>query len=154
MDYYVKKFSELTTKEFYELIKLRIAVFVVEQTCAYQEVDDSDEIAVHTWLQEKDEIIGYTRIYPEEEGIVTFGRVLILPEYRGQKLGNQLVERTLQVIADHYPKREIVIGAQAHLVNFYGSFGFKVSSDIYEEDGIPHVTMKKESSLETDYFEV
>lgn len=143
MDYYVKAFSELTTKEFYALIKLRIAVFVVEQACAYQEVDDSDKIAIHTWLQEEGKIVGYTRIYSKEEGTVTFGRVLILPEYRGRKLGNQLIERTLQVIADTYPKRELVISAQAHLVHFYASFGFEVSSDIYEEDGISHVTMKK-----------
>ncbi|MHC5228495.1 GNAT family N-acetyltransferase [Enterococcus sp. LJL99] len=146
MEYFVKEFSDLTTKEFYELVKLRIAVFVVEQTCFYQEVDDYDETAIHTWLQEGTDIVGYTRIYPKADGTVTFGRVLIHPHYRGQKLGNRLVENTLKVTADCYPNRDIVIGAQAHLVDFYGSFGFKPISDIYLEDDIPHIDMKKASA--------
>lgn len=144
MDYYVKNFSELTTKEFYELVKLRIAVFVVEQTCFYQEVDVFDEHAVHTWLQEGTEIVGYTRIYRETDGTVTFGRVLVNPAYRGKKLGYQLVENTLTVVSKLYPEEAIIIGAQAHLVDFYGSFGFKAVSSVYLEDDIPHVKMKKE----------
>lgn len=145
MEYLVKDFSNLTTKEFYEIVKLRIAVFVVEQTCFYQEVDDSDEIAIHTWFQEGSEIVGYSRIYPEDDGTVTFGRVIVRSDYRGQKLGKRLIENTLNVIADRYPKRDIVIGAQAYLVDFYESFGFKAVSDIYLEDDIPHIDMKKTS---------
>ena len=144
VEYLVKEFSKLTTKEFYELVKLRISVFVVEQTCFYQEVDDLDELAIHTWLQEGSDIVGYTRIYPKDDTTVTFGRVIIHPNYRGQKLGNQLIKNTLEVIYDCYPDRDIVIGAQAHLVDFYGAFGFKAISDSYLEDDIPHIDMKKE----------
>lgn len=144
MDYHVKEFSALTTKEFYEIVKLRISVFVVEQTCFYQEVDQNDEQAIHTWLQEGEDIVGYTRIYTEPDGTVTFGRVLIHPTYRGQKLGNTLLEKTMQVVAENYPDQPIVIGAQAHLVDFYGAFGFEPISDVYLEDDIPHIKMIKE----------
>lgn len=142
MDYHAKKFTELTTKEFFEIVKLRIAVFVVEQNCPYQEVDDADEQAWHTWLQEGSEIVGYTRIIDKDD-TVTFGRVLINPVYRGKKLGNKLLEETLKVIKDNYPERPIIIGAQAHLTDFYGAFGFEEISEVYLEDDIPHVDMRK-----------
>ena len=142
MDYHAKKFTELTTKEFFEIVKLRIAVFVVEQNCPYQEVDDADEQAWHTWLQEGSEIVGYTRIIDKGD-TVTFGRVLINPVYRGKKLGNKLLEETLKVIKDNYPERPIIIGAQAHLTDFYGAFGFEEISEVYLEDDIPHVDMRR-----------
>lgn len=142
MDYHAKKFTELTTKEFFEIVKLRIAVFVVEQNCPYQEVDDADEQAWHTWLQEGSEIVGYTRIIDKGD-TVTFGRVLINPVYRGKKLGNKLLEETLKVIKDNYPERPIIIGAQAHLKDFYGAFGFEEVSEVYLEDDIPHVEMRR-----------
>lgn len=142
MEYHVKQFSQLTTKEFLELVKLRIAVFVVEQNCPYQEVDDADELAYHTWLQEGTDIVGYTRIIDKGD-TVTFGRVIVNPDYRGKKLGNKLVEETLKVVEDKYPTRPIIIGAQAHLTEFYGAFGFEVISDVYLEDDIPHVDMRR-----------
>lgn len=144
MDYQVKHFSELTTKEFYEVVKLRTAVFVVEQQCPYQEVDAADENAWHTWLTEGTELIGYTRII-DLGAAVTFGRVLIKAEYRKRNLGAKLVAETLKVIAEKYPQRPIKIGAQAHLTDFYGSFGFKPVSEVYLEDGIPHVDMLKQA---------
>lgn len=137
-----KRVYDLTTKEFLEIVKLRIAVFVVEQNCPYQEVDEADERAWHTWLQEGTTIIGYTRVIDKGD-TVTFGRVLINPDYRGKKLGQKLVVETLKVVEDKYPNRPIVIGAQAHLADFYGSFGFERISEVYLEDDIPHVDMKK-----------
>ncbi|PIT23859.1 GNAT family N-acetyltransferase [Snodgrassella alvi] len=143
MDYYVKSFSELSTKEFYEIAKLRIAVFVVEQTCPYQEIDAYDEQAVHTWMQEGQTVIGYTRII-DQDTTVTFGRVIIHPNYRGKKLGHQLLEKTLAVIKTQMSGKPIIISAQAHLTDFYGLYGFVPISDIYLEDNIPHIRMRKE----------
>lgn len=143
MNYYIKSFTELSTKEFYEIVKLRIAVFVVEQTCPYQEIDAQDERAIHTWMQEGQKIIGYTRIIDQEE-IVTFGRVIIHPSHRAQKLGYQILEKTLEIIKSQIPDKPIVISAQAHLTNFYSKYGFKPISDVYLEDNIPHVQMRKE----------
>ncbi|GGC91225.1 GNAT family N-acetyltransferase [Enterococcus wangshanyuanii] len=142
MDYHVKEFSNLTTKEFFDIAKLRTAVFVVEQNCPYQEIDDVDEYAIHTWLQEEQAIVGYIRIIDNGE-TVSFGRVLINPNYRKQGLGNLLLEKTLNVISEKYPDRPIIIGAQAHLTDFYGRFGFKEISEVYLEDDIPHVKMRK-----------
>ncbi|MGG5342679.1 GNAT family N-acetyltransferase [Enterococcus sp. AZ192] len=142
MKYHVKDFSELTTKEFFEIAKLRTAVFVVEQNCPYQEIDDIDEHALHTWLQEEKDIVGYTRIIDNGE-TVSFGRVLIDHNYRKHGLGNLLLENTLNVISERYPEKPIIIGAQAHLTGFYGGFGFKEVSEVYLEDDIPHVKMRK-----------
>lgn len=142
MDYIVKTFDELTVKEFYELIKLRISVFVVEQNCPYQEVDQVDEQALHTWLLEEGIIVGYTRIF-EEGNEVVFGRVLVNQSYRKQKIGRLLLEETLKVIEHNYPDKSILIHAQAHLVEFYAFYDFKVVSEVYLEDDIPHVNMRK-----------
>lgn len=142
MKYFVKTLSELSTKEFLEIVKLRIAVFVVEQNCPYQEVDDEDEAAIHTWLQEGNEIVGYTRIINRGETIA-MGRVIVNPLYRRKKLGQKLINKTLEVITEKYPNKDIIIGAQAHLIDFYQTAGFEVISDIYLEDDIPHIKMKK-----------
>lgn len=142
MEYIVKTFDELTVKEFYELVKLRISVFVVEQNCPYQEIDSIDEQALHAWLLEDDVIVGYTRIF-EREDEVAFGRVLVHPSYRKKKVGRRLLKETLKIIEQHYPEKSILINAQAHLVDFYACFDFKVVSEVYLEDNIPHVHMRK-----------
>jgi ElaA protein len=142
MDYQVKAFAELTTKEFYEIAKQRVAVFVVEQQCPYQEIDEIDEVAWHTWLEEAGQLVGYTRIY-ELEAAVSFGRVLIHQDYRRQQLGKKLVAATIAEIEQRFPGKPIVIGGQAYLKAFYESFGFEVTSDLYLEDDIPHYEMTK-----------
>lgn len=143
MNYQVKTFDELTTKEFYMLVKKRIAVFVVEQNCPYQEVDEIDPEALHTFLtDEQGNVAAYTRIYKEEDA-VHFGRVLVAKEHRQSGLGKQIVQRTLEVIEQKYPNTPIIIGAQDYLRSFYESFGFNAISDVYLEDDIPHIDMKK-----------
>ena len=139
----MKTFDELTTKEFYMLVKERIAVFVVEQNCPYQEVDEIDPEALHTFLtDEQGNVAAYTRIYKEEDA-VHFGRVLVAKEHRQSGLGKQIVQRTLEVIEQKYPNTPIIIGAQDYLRSFYESFGFNAISDVYLEDDIPHIDMKK-----------
>lgn len=143
MNYQVKTFDDLTTKEFYMLVKERIAVFVVEQNCPYQEVDEIDPEALHTFLtDEQGNVAAYTRIYKEEDA-VHFGRVLVAKEHRQSGLGKQIVQRTLEVIEQKYPNTPIIIGAQDYLRSFYESFGFNAISDVYLEDDIPHIDMKK-----------
>ncbi|MDR0922098.1 MAG: GNAT family N-acetyltransferase [Lactobacillales bacterium] len=139
---YKKEFSELTTKEFYEIAKLRVSVFVVEQNCPYQEIDEEDETALHLWLEEENEIVGYARIMDNKE-TASFGRVLVNPKYRGQGLGRTLVDEVLSEIAQRYPNKTILIGGQAYLKEFYESFGFQTISDIYLEDDIPHYQMER-----------
>lgn len=144
MNYIVKNFEELTISEFYEIVKQRIAVFVVEQNCPYQEVDEIDAEALHTWLEdEQGNFIAYARIYQTETAI-HFGRVLVSKKYRGQTFGDQLLVNVCQKIAELYPGQPIEIGAQAHLQDFYRKCGLEtISKEPYLEDGIPHVTMRK-----------
>ena len=144
MEYIVKSFAELTTKEFYQVAKERVAVFVVEQNCPYQEIDETDEVALHTYFRTEDgQIAAYARIY-EEAKAVHFGRVLVNKNFRGTGLGKKVVAKTLAVIKERFPGKKIVIGAQAYLQDFYASFGFKAISEIYLEDDIPHIDMQQE----------
>lgn len=136
----VKKITEMSTKELLTIIEERVKVFVVEQNCPYQEVDKADEDALHLQLKENEALVGYTRII-ECDNYVTFGRVLIVKEYRAKKLGSQLVEETLNEIKINFLGKEIKISAQHYLLDFYKTFGFDPISDVYLEDSIPHVDM-------------
>ena len=136
----IKRTDELTPQELLTIVQARTAVFVVEQECPYQEVDEADRSALHVWIEENGRLQAYARILAEEETI-HFGRVLVVKEYRGQQLGRTIVSKTLKEIETRYPKRPVVISAQAHLVDFYHSFGFEKNSGIYLEDEIPHIEM-------------
>ncbi|MBL1225419.1 GNAT family N-acetyltransferase [Enterococcus sp. BWR-S5] len=141
MEFKVKTLAELTSAELLAIMKERIAVFVVEQHCPYQEADELDETALHTWLQEGTELVGYTRII-EEDDAIHIGRVLTVKKYRGAGYGELLMKKTLEAVREHYPNQSVVLGAQEYATAFYEKFGFKVISDVYLEDDIPHVDMQ------------
>ena len=137
----VKKLAEMTAEEFFEVAKERVKVFVVEQTCPYQEIDEDDQIAKHVILKnDDDQIMAYTRIMDRVDH-VTFGRVLVVKEFRGQELGKEIVKLTLAEIDQLNLKKDIKVSAQNYLTDFYGAFGFEVISDVYLEDDIPHIDM-------------
>lgn len=138
-----KNFSELTTLEYHCLMEIRVAVFVVEQECPYQEVDAIDLDAIHLWFaDETGTVLAYARIYQEAKSL-HFGRVLVAKEMRGQRLGERLITEVMTFIEKNYPLQPIKISAQAHLQDFYGAFGFQAVSNEYLEDGIPHLDMQK-----------
>lgn len=143
MEYQVKTFDELTVKEFWQLARVRTAVFVVEQECPYQEIDEVDPGALHTWLTgDAGEIAAYTRLYLEN-GVPHIGRVLTAPEQRGKGAGRLIMNKSIAAIQEAYPDAEkIVIGAQARLQQFYTDLGFHKTSDVYLEDDIPHIQME------------
>ena len=146
-----KQLTEMSAETFYRLAQIRTAVFVVEQACAYQEIDAIDQSAYHLWaVDEQETIISYARIFLQDEQ-VHFGRVLVAPAYRGQGEGHRLLHETLQQIKQLYPNRNIQISAQHHLAGYYGQYGFKSIGAPYEEDGILHIDMQKES-FATDSF--
>ncbi|MGY2799340.1 ElaA protein [Ewingella americana] len=135
--------SKLNVAQLYAILALRSEVFVVEQNCPYQDIDGRDLVG------ENRHIIGWQNGLPvaylrilDLDGEVAIGRVIIAPAARGLKLGYQLMERALQSCKKHWPDAEIILSAQAHLQKFYGSFGFVAYTDIYDEDGIPHISMK------------
>lgn len=136
----IGKLTDFTLTQVVTLFKERVAVFVVEQECPYQEIDEADYQATHIALWQGEELMAYTRVIDRGTEI-TFGRVLVTQAFRGQQLGRQIVSMTLAEIEKNYPDKPVQISAQAYLEKFYGSFGFEVISAEYLEDGIPHIDM-------------
>jgi ElaA protein len=138
MDWHVKTFETLTAVELYAIMALRQQVFVVEQKCAYQDADGVDMVCKHLWAQ-RGAIQAYLRIVPAGVKFpeVSIGRVITAPMARGTGLGRELMKRGLAEVGS-VPIR---IGAQAHLEKFYAELGFVRASDVYDEDGIPHIEM-------------
>lgn len=149
IEWKLSTFEELSTEELYAILKLRQQVFVVEQQCVYQDCDGKDRNAHHLvgWydIEERPEPIAYLRIlYPEKGGKSTsIGRVLTHPRIRGKGIGREIMVRCLLSLEELYPKSPVCISAQLYLTQFYESLGFCVSSDGYEEDGIPHIEMTR-----------
>lgn len=135
-----KHTNELTSKELIDILKERVKVFVVEQNCPYQEVDDDDYDNLHVCLVENNQLKAYTRII-DKGNHITFGRVLVVKEFRKNGLGEKIVQATIDKIKKEFPKKPIQIQAQAYLQKFYEQFGFKAISEVYLEDNIPHLDM-------------
>ncbi len=135
-----RAFRALSTVELYAIVALRERVFVVEQNCPYLDADGVDPQCRHLWAEhESGAIHAYLRVVPAgvKFAEVSIGRVITAPEARGTGLGKMLMQRGLE-IAGAVPVR---IGAQAHLEKFYTELGFVRTSDVYDEDGIPHIEM-------------
>lgn len=143
-----KTFSQLSVEALFEIMKLRVDVFVVEQQCAYPELDEYDRHSVTTHLSGRNdvgELIAYVRLlppglrYPE----VSLGRFVVRADFRKKGIGHELLQAALLEISDCWPKMSIKISAQDYLQEFYAQYGFSRVSDIYLEDGIPHLEMVK-----------
>ncbi|ATH99701.1 MULTISPECIES: GNAT family N-acetyltransferase [Alcaligenes] len=145
LDFQWKRLDDLSTREMYTIIQAREAVFVVEQACAYQEVDGLDLDSWHLSVLKDGELAAYARVV--EPGLKyeepSIGRVLTLAKFRSLKIGYALVAEAIRFTETHYPGAGIRIGAQAHLQKFYGSLGFEPVGEIYDEDGIAHIDMVK-----------
>ncbi|MEI8671904.1 GNAT family N-acetyltransferase [Vibrio sp. SA48] len=139
-------FSQLTTQQLYDLLKLRVNVFVVEQNCPYPELDDKDTQAgvFHLIGYQQQQIVACARLLPA--GIsypsVSIGRVATKAKARGTGLGHQLLQQALDNCQALWLNQDIEIGAQQYLAKFYQSYGFDQTSDMYLEDDIPHIDMK------------
>ncbi|WP_150540291.1 GNAT family N-acetyltransferase [Actinobacillus vicugnae] len=134
----VKSFEQLSVFELFEIYKLRVAVFVVEQNCPYQEVDDLDLTAIHLFAKKAEKLTAYARIMPSEN-YTKIGRVIVSCDARGNGLARKLMQQAVE-IAKRFAK-PIGIQAQSSLISFYQSLGFQACSEIYLEDGIPHLDM-------------
>ncbi|OLO04253.1 MULTISPECIES: GNAT family N-acetyltransferase [Salinicola] len=143
---------ELDPAELYALLSLREAVFVVEQQCPYQELDGRDLSASthHLQVRAAGQLAATLRLLvPEQpDQPVSIGRVVIHPDHRGGGLGHELLRAALRRIESLWPGRDARLSAQAHLQGYYGHHGFEAVSRVYVEDGIPHIDMQRESSLE------
>ncbi|MBO8157272.1 MAG: GNAT family N-acetyltransferase [Bacillaceae bacterium] len=143
MEWTLKSYDELTKDELYAILKERVDVFVVEQTCPYPEIDGYDEQSLHLYVEDNGNIAAYCRILPggtmyEEASI---GRVLVKKEYRGSGLAREMMEKAMEIVKNEWNENKVKLHAQEYLKEFYGSFGFEPVTDVYLEDGIPHVDM-------------
>jgi ElaA protein len=146
----IKAFSELSVTELYDIFRLRMEVFVVEQNCPYQDADGKDQYASHLMGRNVDEeLIAYARIFPC--GItfdeVSIGRVITSGKARSTGAGKMLMEKAITLSRLIYGNQPVRIGAQSYLIKFYKSFGFEVVSEEYLEDNIPHVEMLKPAEV-------
>ncbi|WP_224367599.1 GNAT family N-acetyltransferase [Hyalangium versicolor] len=142
-----KRFEELAVDELYRVLALREQVFVVEQKSIYQDADGHDPGAHHLLgtVPESPEplLAAYLRVLPPglKYAEASFGRVVTAPSMRRYGYGKLLVEKGLAFIEATFPGAPIRIGAQHYLQRFYEGFGFRCVSDVYDEDGIPHIDM-------------
>lgn len=144
IEFKIKPFNELSTPELYEILKLRIEVFVVEQNCVYQDIDGKDSKAIHVLGYYNGDLAAYCRIfdagyYFDEASI---GRVIVSPKYRDKKFGHDLMKVAIEAVESNFNKKQITISAQMYLQKFYESHGFGKTSEMYLEDDIPHIQMK------------
>ncbi len=138
--------ADLDARTLYDVLALRAEVFVVEQECAYQDVDGLDllEGTRHLLGRDQEGVAAYARMLaPGEHPTPRIGRVIVAPRARGRHLARDLMTRALAVCAAHWPGEAVELGAQAHLRELYGSLGFVAQGEPYVEDGIPHVWMRR-----------
>lgn len=143
-----KTFSQLNTNELYDLLKLRIDIFVVEQTCFYPDLDDHDRHpqTQHVFCYQNGIMTAYLRILPKGltyPDYISIGRVVIAPCARGRGLGHELMRVGLAQCLTCFPNDTVKISAQEHLEKYYNQHGFERVSEMYLEDDIPHIGMLK-----------
>ena len=142
---FIKSFYDLTKDELYNILRLRSEVFIVEQNCAYQDIDKKDQFALHVFFKKNNQIIAYTRIFKPNDYFKysSIGRVVVIKNKRGSKIGSQIMNFSIKKIEEIFNEKKIKISAQKYLISFYKKLGFSVTGDEYLEDGIPHIAMIK-----------
>ena len=140
MNTIIKPFDKLTTQELFNIYKLRVDVFVVEQQCPYHEVDDIDTISHHIYLQnDNSKILAYCRLYKQNEEY-QIGRVIASERRKGY--GTQIMKTALEFAGQTLHADSIIIEAQTYAKKFYEKLGFTQTSEPFDEDGIEHIQMK------------
>lgn len=141
-----KAFDDLTPHELYEIMRLRSEVFVLEQLCIYQDADNKDQKSHHLMIKDNGKLIAYARLlppgvsYPE----MSIGRVISSPEYRRKGAGRLLMQKAIEGCHERFGEGPIRIGAQLYLTKFYESFGFVPLGNVYLEDNIEHIEMRRQ----------
>lgn len=150
MKWHLSSFDTLDAPTLYQLLQLRSAIFVVEQQCIYQDIDDKDPQALHLWCcDDKQRIVACCRLLPPglSYAEASIGRVATATDARGLGLGRILMHKALQASEAHWQSVPVRISAQLYLQRFYESLGFDGIGEPYLEDGIPHLEMLYRKSL-------
>lgn len=141
----IKRFNELSLLQLYDLLSLRCEVFIVEQNCVYQDVDNKDADAIHLLGMDNGKIIAYARLFDAGNYFdnASIGRVLVKEEHRIKKLGHDLMKEAISAVKSEFNTEKITISAQKYLEKFYQQHGFFTVGEEYLEDDIPHIRMEK-----------
>ncbi len=142
MTLHIKHFTELTAMELYKILRARAEIFVVEQDCPYQDLDDKDLNAWHVWFEDESGVAAYCRVLDKGvsyEGEGSIGRVITVK--RGMGLGYKIMMEGIRVAKEKFGQTSLRISAQQYAQGFYEKCGFKRVSEPYLEDNIPHVEM-------------
>ena len=139
----VFKYQDLGSDRLYEILKIRSEVFVVEQKCAYQDLDNKDEKALHVIGEKNNKIIAYTRIFKKGDFFKnsSIGRVLVKKTYRNKDYGRKIMTSSIEKLKKDPKEETIELSAQKYLLKFYSEFGFEKVGEEYLEDNIPHIKM-------------
>ena len=140
INWLILDFKEINNFNLYQLLKLRSKVFVVEQNCVYQDLDDKDQKAKHIIGVFDNQVIACSRVL-FEEGYYLIGRIIVEKKYRRKKIGEIIVNKSIQYILNISKNNKIKISAQARLNDFYINLGFVKKGKKYMEDGILHQAM-------------
>lgn len=138
--WYIKDFSDLTTVELEQILRLRQSIFIIEQRSFFEDIDGSDSNATHIFNKRDDVIYAYARILVSNENVI-LGRLTVSIDKRGNGSGRVLLEKALNYIRDTWPQKNIEIVAMSYLKDFYSSYGFKSVSSQYVIDGHAHEDM-------------
>ncbi|MFH6603108.1 GNAT family N-acetyltransferase [Maribacter algicola] len=141
----IKKFEDLTPKELYAILRLRSEVFVVEQNCVYQDLDDKDVLALHVIGFKKNTVVAYTRVFKPGDYFseASIGRVVVKANERQYGYGREIMAASIKAVENLFHTTTIHLSAQCYLQKFYNSLGFEQIGEEYLEDGIPHIGMVK-----------
>lgn len=144
----LRKYKDLNVDEIYDILQLRNKVFIVEQNCPYQDLDNKDKKSLHlSGYNDNGQIVAYSRLLPQGVSYneMSIGRVVTHPAYRRIALGKELMSESIERICKEFGDESIRIGAQLYLQTFYEGFGFIKTSEVYMEDGIPHIDMMRKN---------
>lgn len=150
MELIVKAYEELTRDELFEILKLRNAVFIVEQECPYQDIDETDREAYHIFLRDEEGMEAYLRVFrsekcPQEARI---GRVIAVKRRCG--LGSRILKEGIRLVQEKYHAATVGLEAQVYARGLYEKQGFVQASEEFLEDGIPHIEMKRKLETAAD----
>ncbi len=142
MELVIKKFEELTVDELWEIYHLRTSIFVVEQKCAYLEVDEYDKVSYHIWLKDEDGIAAYARVLPAHTTFDTPSIGRLLSKKRRMGLGSKILSVAIDIAKDKFEAEKITIEAQTYARTLYEKAGFVQTSGEFLDEGIPHIQMQ------------
>lgn len=143
VEFLIKSYEELSLDDLYNLLQLRSEIFVVEQNCAFQDMDGLDRKSLHVLGYKDNQLVAYSRLFKPEDyfEFASIGRVVVKEGERHSGLGQKLMKISIQEIKKRFNQSVIKLSSQCYITKFYRSVGFREIGEIYLEDNIPHISM-------------